>query len=254
MSRLIEALDARINPVWVKEVRQALRGKLFRIGYLATLLIAGMASLIAVAEPRERMGVGVFDVGFVALCVAIIGLVPFTAFYATPSDREAHSLDLVLISGLKPGQIARGRLLGAMTQAGLFLCAFLPFLSLSAVLPGVDLLAALVSLGSVVLYSAGASAASIALGLITRNRLLRALAGLWLSGMLMYLVMGAAVAGRRASTRTRCRWSCACCCCRRWSCSSTGSARRARRWRTRRRTAARRFGWRRWPSRSSAAR
>lgn len=193
MSRLLEALDARINPVWVKEVRQSLRGKLFRIGYLATLLMAGLASTVAVANQSERMGVGLFEVGFVALSAAILGLVPFAAFYATPSEREVHSLDLVLISGLTPGQIARGRLLGAMTQSALFLCAFLPFLSLSAVLPGVDLGVAAAVLVLGVVYSAGISASVIALGLVVRNRLLRALVGLWLSGTLFYVVAGAGV-------------------------------------------------------------
>lgn len=193
MSTLLESLDARVNPVWIKEVRQALRGKLFRVGYIVTLLVAGVASTVAAAETTDRVGMGLFLVGYGALATAILGLVPFAAFYATPSDREARSLDLILLSGLTPGQIARGRLLGAGTQSALFFCAFLPFLSLAGVLPGVDLLAALILLVSLFFYSLGVSAASIALGLILRNRLVRALVGLWLSGVLFYLVAGATI-------------------------------------------------------------
>lgn len=188
-----ERVDAALNPVLVKEVRQSLRSRLFRVGYVATLIVAAMASILAVAEGGERTGAALFSAVYAALVFAVAGLVPFYTFYTSPGEGQDRALELLQLTRLRPARIAAGRNLAALTQVALFYCAFLPFLAVSAVLPGVDLLAALVLLVGAGVLAASTSAVAIALGTILRSRIVRALVGLGLSGMLLYTAAGAAM-------------------------------------------------------------
>lgn len=190
---LIDRIDARLNPVWIKEVRQSLRSRLFRVGYLFTLLIAAMASVLAVSSGSEATGGALFAVVYAALIFSICGLVPFYVFFTAPGEGQGRAMDLVLLTGLSPGRLAAGRLLSAMTSNALFASAFLPFLAVAALLPGVDLAAGAVLLVGAFVAGACTSSVAMALGAVLKSRILRGLVGLGLSGVIFYVCGGAVV-------------------------------------------------------------
>lgn len=192
---LLERIDAGLNPIWVKELRQSLRSRLFRIAFLATLLAAATFSDLALGESDQSIGLHLFQVSYAVLTATVVGLVPFYAFYASPGEGQTGLMDLVQLTGISPWRIATGRLLMALTQVGLFYSAFLPFMAVAALLPGIDLLAAGLVLAGTTVSAAAAAAVAIALGAILRSRLVRALIGIVLAGMLFYAAVGTGVAG-----------------------------------------------------------
>lgn len=190
---LAERIDAGLNPVWIKEVRQTLRSRLLRLGLVVTLMVAALGSVLTVGGAGEPSGSALFGVVYAALMFSVCGLVPFYTFYSSPGEAQASGLELTLLTGLQPGRIAAGRLLASLTHIAIFYCAFLPFLAVSALLPGVDLLAAALLLAIAALLGACTCAVAIALGAILKSRVVRALVGLGLSGVLFYVAAGGAV-------------------------------------------------------------
>lgn len=192
---LRERIDASLNPVWVKELRQSLRSRLFRVAFLATLICAATFSDLALGTASESLGLHLFQISYGVLTATVVGLVPFYIFYASPGEGQARAMDLVQLTGLSPWRIATGRWLMALTQIGLFYSAFLPFMAVAALLPGIDLLAAGLVLAGTAISAAAAAAVSVGLGAILHSRLVRALMGIVLAGALFYTAAGTGVAG-----------------------------------------------------------
>lgn len=183
----MEAIDARINPVLIKEVRQSLRSRLFRVGYLTMLIIATMAALAAAVPEVNDGGKRLFGAILTADLFTVCGLIPFYLFFLSPGEGQARAQDLVMLSGLSPFRLVMGRVWSALAYIGLVTSALLPFLALSVVLPGVDLRAGALLLAMTLLTGLCMSAAAIALGALIRSRMIRAFVGLLLSGVLFYV-------------------------------------------------------------------
>jgi hypothetical protein len=157
-------LDDRINPILVKEVRQALRGRYFRWLFWLTLLVATMIGLTIVAGAVGNNSVGMlgqafFMAMFGCMAAAVQGFVPFSAFLATSAEWDENTYDLLVISNLRPRQIVYGKLLSALIQALLYYSTFGPFLVFAFLMNGVDLL-------SVIVILIGSMATCVALSLV----------------------------------------------------------------------------------------
>ncbi|MBM3986902.1 MAG: hypothetical protein FJ294_02975 [Planctomycetes bacterium] len=153
-------LEDRVNPILVKEVRQALRGKYFRVLFWITLLVGTLIGVGIVSAIDEISFVETGRVFFMAifgvLSAAVHCFVPFSAFLATSAEWDENTYDLLIISNLRPRQIVQGKLLSALIQALLYYSAFGPFLVFAFLLNGIDL-------GSVGVILAGSVATSVAL-------------------------------------------------------------------------------------------
>lgn len=156
-------LEDRLNPILVKEVRQALRGKYFRVLFWITLFLSTLIGLGVVASSYS---LGSSDTGqvffmsiFGALSAAVQCFVPFSAFLSTSSEWDENTYDLLIISNLRPRQIVQGKLLSALIQALLYYSTFGPFLVFAFLLNGIDL-------GSVGVILAGSIATSVALTMV----------------------------------------------------------------------------------------
>ncbi|QDU66802.1 hypothetical protein [Engelhardtia mirabilis] len=190
----IELLSDRVNPIVVKEVRQALRGDAFFKSLWGVLMLSALACIVALTfvsstNQVEQFGVGFFSTVYVCMCIALMALTPIGAFQSLAGEWDDDSFELLVASDLGPGQIIRGKLLSALVQGGLLGVAFLPMLAVALSLPGLDVLAA----GSLILMLAlGSSAAtSLALGIasVARRRPVRILA----LGLLVALTLALAV-------------------------------------------------------------
>lgn len=157
------SFDDRLNPILVKEVRQALRGRYFRALFWLTLGVATLVGLSIVANSSRGAGSQVlgrefFMVMFGCLSAAVHAFTPFSAFLSTSAEWDENTHDLLVLSNLRPRQIVYGKLCSALVQALLYYSTFGPFLVFAFLINGVDLAA----LGAI-LFVSMASCASLTL-------------------------------------------------------------------------------------------
>lgn len=199
MKRLFDLLERagdRINPIVVKEVRQTLRGRYFRVSFWLTLCAASAISLGALvfrADPedvRQVLGTGFYVPSITCLLIATHGLVPFSAFVAMGAEWDENTYDLLVLSNLRPRQIVLGKVFAAGIQALLYYSAFVPFLVFAFLLRGVDLLVLLATLGGSMVASFTLACVAVALSSLSRARLSRVLLMVLLGSFLAIVPTG----------------------------------------------------------------
>jgi hypothetical protein len=173
------SLGDRLNPILVKEVHQALRGRYFRALFTATLTFATVVGLLVVAfvarESQESIGIPFFMVMFGCMSAAVHAFTPFWAYLSTSAEWDENTHDLLVLSNLKPRQIVAGKLLSALVQALLYYSTFGPFLVFAFLLNGVDLLSISVILAGSFAACAALTLVGIALASLARTRAARGL-------------------------------------------------------------------------------
>lgn len=166
------------NPVLVKEVRAALRGRMFTILFPIVVFGGVLLALgqMAGADPHgSGVGRDVFAAVYIVMCVALFCIVPVSAFFSLGSEWEEHTYDLLSISDLRPRQVVIGKLLSAGIEALLYFSAFAPILVFAFLLRGIDVVAMIALLGSTLAASLSASALALALSSLVRARVARVL-------------------------------------------------------------------------------
>ena len=133
----------RLNPLVVKEVRQGLRTRVFWVCFSLLLLACLVLSLTAYANTQgssyAREGRTYFFSFFVCLGVVHFGVIPFNAYRSLAREREDETWVLLLLTGLGPRRILRGKVASFLVQAALYASAVGPFLLFSYFLNGIDL-------------------------------------------------------------------------------------------------------------------
>jgi hypothetical protein len=183
-------IDDRLNPVLVKEVRQALRGKQFRWAFLFTVivsLIAAVSIVLANSGGAEWSPIGppFFQGIFVFLSIAVVGFVPMSTFTAMGAEWEENTYDLLILSHMRPRHIVFGKLLGAGAQALLYFSVFTPYIVFTFLLGGVDLKIVMISLPMLAVISLALSAFAAALSSLTDKRMARVALMVFLSATLV---------------------------------------------------------------------
>lgn len=170
-------LDDRLNPILVKEVRQALRGRFFRWMFGFTLLVTTFVGLLVVAvsaaSNASEAGGQFFLAIYGCMGAAVVIFVPFSAYLSTSAEWDENTHDLLVLSNLGPGQIVSGKLFSALIQALLYYSTFTPFLVAAFLLNGLDLLVAGVVIVCSMVTCLALSLAGIALAGLARQRALR---------------------------------------------------------------------------------
>ena len=102
----------RLNPILVKETRQALKSRQFTASFWLLLLFGGGWSFVGIAMlmpsvyylPSGRfMLVGYFLI----LCIPLLLVVPFSAYRSLAMEREDGTYELLSITSLSSRQIRR---------------------------------------------------------------------------------------------------------------------------------------------------
>lgn len=139
---LRERLSDRLNPILVRELLQAVRGRAFFLLVLA-LLVFSVGLGIGVATRRSeitpRHGLEAFSFGLMALAPIVIFVVPMLAFHSMRHELRAGIVEQLLLSRLRPRRIVAGKLAAALVQYFLFLSVLAPVLATTYLLRGVDL-------------------------------------------------------------------------------------------------------------------
>lgn len=162
------------NPLLVRELRQALRlPRLpWQIAAVVALVGLGMLSMGSIEGSRGRpaqLGVGLFQT-FISLLLGYVSLMgPATAAGAIASEREGRTLEPLLLTGMTPRDIARGKFLAAYGTIALQVVAFLPLAAIPFLFGGVSAWELLVAIVYVMIVAAVAVAFGLAVAARTQT-------------------------------------------------------------------------------------
>jgi hypothetical protein len=139
-----ERIGDAVNPILVKETRQALKSRQFLVTF-SMLLFASLAWTIAgsmMSMPQiyttpsaPRMLIGYY----VVLAIPLLLVVPLAAYRSLEIEIDDGTLELLSITALSPWQIVLGKLASATLQMALYFVALLPCVAYAYTLRGVDL-------------------------------------------------------------------------------------------------------------------
>ncbi|MGE3752822.1 MAG: hypothetical protein AB7I45_01555 [Planctomycetota bacterium] len=165
-------LSERLNPILVREVHQALNGRVFLFtAGLAFLAVFVIALLIAANdEASPRAGAEAFLNTLYVLVPILLFIVPLQAFFSTRSEVGGGTVEHLLLSRLRPAQIVRGKLISTTVQFVLYLAIFAPLLALTYLLRGVDIPTIAWVLAMAFLLALASSSLAIACGALCRWR------------------------------------------------------------------------------------
>jgi ABC-type transport system involved in multi-copper enzyme maturation permease subunit len=146
----VERLKTEPNPIWIRELKQAARLArtpivLTVVAVLMTLLIASIGGIVSTEAAPAKTGVVLFQV-FFSLAYFVVTLVgPAVAANSIASEREGRTWEAVLLTGTPPGEIARGKFLGAYTAIGMYVVMLAPVGALPFLFGGVTALEVVVA-------------------------------------------------------------------------------------------------------------
>ena len=171
----VERLGDWINPILVRETRQALKSRQFTITFLLVLVANLVVSLggVALAGPGlsyRPFGVGFFLAYYTVLAFAVFVVVPFGAYRSLATEYEERTFELISISALRPGQIITGKLLSAIVQTFIYYSASVPYMSFTILLKGIDVPSIVLVLSFSVLVSIGLSMIGLLFASSARRR------------------------------------------------------------------------------------
>ncbi|MHC2071050.1 ABC transporter permease [Bremerella sp. T1] len=167
VDRRLEDLGEYLNPILVKETRQALKSRHFAITFALVLLTSWIWSLLAIyfrypgilySPDGPYLMVGYVDI----LLFPLIVIIPFSAFRSLASEREDGTFELLSISTLSPRQIITGKLISSMVQMLVYLSALAPCLAFTYLLRGIDI----ITIGYVLCWAFLASVLLSGVGLV----------------------------------------------------------------------------------------
>ncbi len=192
IDRLAERLGDLLNPILVKEARQALKSRQFATVFGLLLMFIWGTSLVGLGimgpdAPYGAYGPSMFFAYYMALAAALLVVVPFSAFRSLAIEQEDRTYELLSITALGPRQIISGKLASAAVQMIIYLSAISPCLAFTYMLRGIDLPTILFLLVWTVLLSLGLSAGGLLLGTLAQQKHLQA--GLSVAGIVGLLIV-----------------------------------------------------------------
>jgi ABC-type transport system involved in cytochrome c biogenesis permease component len=170
-----EWLSERLNPIVVKEARQALKSRQFTVTF--SLLLVFGACWTALGVAIQMPGVfytpsGPFMVAgyYVILAVPLLIIVPFVAFRSLAAEREDGTFELLSIATLTARQIVVGKLASAVLQMAVYYSAIAPCIAFTYLLRGLDIVTIALMLWYLFLASTFLSSLGLALATVTKER------------------------------------------------------------------------------------
>jgi len=153
----------RLNPILVREVVQAVRGRAFPLTVLGALAITVVIAITVVSEGRtdEASGRNAFSAGLATLAPLLLFVVPMQAYQSMRLELSRGIVEQLFLSRLRPRSIVLGKLLAAMVQFVLYVSVIAPLLATSYLLRGVDLPTIALSLAFAFVFNLAATAMAV---------------------------------------------------------------------------------------------
>lgn len=190
----LERAGERLNPILVKEARQALKSRQFVITFALLLLCGLIWSLVGVSfqipgiyytPSGPYMLIGYFFI----LTVPMLLIVPFSAYRSLAGEREDGTFELLSITTLSARQIVTGKLGSALLQMLVYYSALSPCIAFTYLLRGVDVITLLLVLFYTFLASVLLSAAGLTVATVSRARHVQLLLSVALLLALVFLTL-----------------------------------------------------------------
>lgn len=165
----------RLNPILVKEARQALKSRRFISTFGLVLVFACGWSFLGVAWMGDSIHTGsagptMFFGYYCVLAFPLLVVVPYGAFQSLAGERHDGTHELLSITTLKPRQLVTGKLASVLLEMLVYLSAVAPCLGFTYLLRGIDLPTILWVLFYTCQGSLGLSLIGLLLGTITSER------------------------------------------------------------------------------------
>jgi hypothetical protein len=153
--RTLDRLDDAINPIVVKELRQAVKSRLVVSALLVLLLlqvvILGCYLMLGEIRQPDQVDYRAGRTLFLILQGIMMGvcmlLIPAYAGLRLGAERSDTNVDLLFISTLKPRSIVWGKFLSALILVLLIFSACAPFMTFTYLLRGISIPSILLVLG-----------------------------------------------------------------------------------------------------------
>jgi hypothetical protein len=175
-SHLVRWREWELNPIVIKELRQAVRswtvtGMLLL--FLAVLFVTSLGFLVSQSfgvDANLGMGGSMFSAFMVILAGASIFFIPLYLGIRVALERQENNPDLFYISTLSPTRIILGKFLCGAYLVLLFFSACMPFMAFTNLLRGVDLPTVFFILAILFLVVCAANMAAIFLACLPTSR------------------------------------------------------------------------------------
>ncbi len=173
-------MSDRLNPILVKETRQALKSRQFIVTFLLMLIASWLISVFGTLTAGDSLefgsaGRGLFTSYFVVLALAIFVVVPYSAYRGLLNERDHTTLELLNITSLSPRQLVWGKLWSAMAQVFIFYSAIAPFIAFTSMLQGFDVALVAFALGVSILLTLCLTMLTLMLAAIPQSKHLQGL-------------------------------------------------------------------------------
>jgi hypothetical protein len=186
IARFFERFDDWINPIVIKEVRQAVKSRVVIAALLIFLLLEVfiLGAMLLFGEMQSggeldfQAGQRIFMVLQGVLLGTCLVLIPIYAGVRLASERSDTNVDLLFISTLKPRAIISGKFFAAVILALLIFSACSPFMTFTYLLRGIDMATVVLVLGFDLLMVLLCTMFALYLASIPGNRALKIFLGL----------------------------------------------------------------------------
>lgn len=186
----------RLNPILVKETRQALKSRQFIITFMLLLTVAWLISVFGTiwygpAIEYGSAGRAFFVAYYYVIGFATLFVVPFGSFRSMLNERDHNTYELLSISTLSPRQIVTGKLLSSLVQVFIYYSAIAPFIAFTSLLQGFDLPMVTLFLVAGLVWSSFVSMIALMLSTLSSNRQWQAINTIGMIGLLLWQMSGA---------------------------------------------------------------
>jgi hypothetical protein len=193
---LTDYVTDRLNPILVKETRQALKSRQFIITFMLLLTVAWLISVFGTiwygpAIEYGSAGRAFFVAYYYVIGFATLFVVPFGSFRSMLNERDHNTYELLSISTLSPRQIVTGKLLSSLVQVFIYYSAIAPFIAFTSLLQGFDLAMVTLFLVAGLVWSSFVSMIALMLSTLSSNRQWQAINTIGMIGLLLWQMSGA---------------------------------------------------------------
>ena len=180
-----EKINDRLNPIVVKELRQAVQGKFLIVVLICflclQLLTMGLFLTGEAVTASFNAGLNVFRVLLGILFGTCLLFVPAYTGIRLASERADANVDLLFITTLRPRSIIWGKFFAGIVLTVLLYSACMPFMTFTYLLRGVDLPSVFILLALDFIVVAASIQCGILIGCLPANRVFKVILGVgWL--------------------------------------------------------------------------
>ena len=182
ISNIVENVSNSLNPIVIKELRQAVQGRFLTAVLLlflgVQLLTVGLFLANDFVSSSFDAGRNLFKTLASMLMVTCLILVPAYTGLRLAIERSDANVDLLFVTTLRPRSIIWGKFFAALVFTALLYSACMPFITLTYLLRGIDLPSIFVLLALDFIVVAVAVQCTILLGCLPANRVFKIILGL----------------------------------------------------------------------------